>query len=159
MRLQLRRTPNELEQRLRAEWARFPGASNDATRRVLHAWARELAADMVGEDGTVPTLPSFEELEGQKEEEMTTIAQARFREWQRNQRERHEAWAVRRERKRTVAMMRRLAAIKFGAQTADSLAAILGTHPTAERMERVGVAIMECDSGAELLARCSEAGA
>ena len=113
---------------------------------------------MVGEDGTVPTLPSFEELEGQKEEEMTTIAQARFREWQRNQRERHEAWAVRRERKRTVAMMLRLTAIKFGAQAADSLAAILGTHPTAERMERVGVAIMECDNCAELLARCSEAG-
>ena len=55
-------------------------------------------------------------------------------------------------------MMQRLAAIKFGAQTADRLAAILGTNPTAERMDMVGVAIMECDSGAELLARCSEAG-
>ena len=55
-------------------------------------------------------------------------------------------------------MMLRLTAIKFGAQAADSLAAILGTHPTAERMERVGVAIMECDNCAELLARCSEAG-
>ena len=84
---------------------------------------------------------------------MTTVAQARFREWQ----ERYEAWTVRRERKRTVAMLLRLAAIKFGTQTADSLTAILGTNPSAERMERVGVAIMECDSGEELLARCSEA--
>ena len=157
MRLQLRRTPNELEQRLRAEWARFPGASNDATRRVLHAWARELAADMVGEDGTVPTLPSFEELEGQKEEEMTTIAQARFREWQRKREERYAALGVRQERKRTVAMVLRQATIKFGTQTADSLTAILGTNPTAERMERVSVAIMECVGGDELLARCSEA--
>ena len=55
--------------------------------------------------------------------------------------------------------MLRQTAIKFGTQTADSLAAILGTNPSAERMERVGVAIMECDSGADLLARCSEAGA
>ena len=49
--------------------------------------------------------------------------------------------------------MRRLAAIKFGTQTADRLASILGTNPTGERMDMVGVAIMECGSGAELLAR------
>ena len=64
---------------------------------------------------------------------------------------------IEQERRRNVAMMRRLAAIKFGAQTADSLATILGTNPTAERMDQVGVAIMECDSSAELLARCLEA--
>ena len=86
---------------------------------------------------------------------MTTIAQADFREWRQN----YAARVVRRERKRNVAMMLRQAAIKFGAQTADDLAAVLGTNPSAERMERVGVAIMECDIGAELLARCSEAGA
>ena len=159
MRLQLGRTPADFERRLRTEWARFPGPSNYATRGVLHTWARALATDMAGEDGTVPTLPSFEELEGQKEEEMTTIAQANFREWHRNHRERHEARGVRRERRRNVAMMLRQAAIKFGTQTAGNLAVILGTNPSAERMERVGVAIMECDSGQELLARCSEAGA
>ena len=170
MRLQLGRTPTDIEQRLRGEWARFSGTSNDAMRRILHAWAQALAADMAEEDGTVPTLPSFEELAGRKEEEMTTITQAGFREWRKSHGERHEARGVRKgieqgiergigqERRRNVAMLRRLAAIKFGAQTADSLATILGTGPTAERMDRVGVAIMECDSGAELLARCSEAG-
>ena len=163
MRLQLGRTPKGFEQRLRTEWARFPGASNDVTRRVLHTWAQALAADMAGEDGTVPTLPSFEQLEGQKEEEMTTIAQADLREWHRNYRERHEAKGVRKgiaqERRRNVAVVLRQVAIKFGARTADRLATILGPDPTAERMEGVCVAIMECDSGAELLARCSEAGA
>ena len=74
----------------------------------------------------------------------------------RNHGERHAASGVRQERKRPAAMMRRLVAIKFGAQTADSLAAILRTDATAERMDQVGVAIMVCDSGAELLARCSE---
>ena len=68
MRLQLGRTPRAIGQRLRTEWARFPGAGNDATRRVLHAWAQALVAHTAEEDGTVPTLPSFEELAGQKEE-------------------------------------------------------------------------------------------
>ena len=161
MRLQLGRTPKGIEQRLRTEWARFPGASNDATRRVLHTWAQTLVADMAEQDGTVPTLPSFEELAGRKEEEMTTITQARFQEWRKSHGERHEARGVRKgigqERRRNVAMLRGQAAIKFGAQTADRLAAILGADPTAERMDQVGVAIMECDSGAELLAWCSEA--
>ena len=90
---------------------------------------------------------------------MTTIAQANLRKWQQDYTARHTARGVRQERRRTVAMMQRLAAIKFGTQTADRLAAILGTNPTAERMDMVGVAIMECDSGAELLVRCSKAGA
>ena len=97
MRLQLGRTPKGIEQRLRTEWARFPGASNDATRRVLHTWAQTLVADMAEEDGTVPTLPSFDELSGRKEEEMTTITQAGFREWRRSHGERHEARASERE--------------------------------------------------------------
>ncbi len=156
MRLQLGRTPRGFERRLRAEWARFPGASNDATRRILHTWAQTLAADMVDADGTVLTLPSFEELAGLKEEEMTTIAQADFREWQRKHTARGVKQGIEQERRRSVAMVRGQAAIKFGAQTADRLAAILGANPTAERMDEVGVAIMECDSGAELLARCSE---
>ena len=54
-------------------------------------------------------------------------------------------------------MMRRLAAIKFGAPTADRLAAILGDDPAAERMEHAGVAIMECNDGDELLARLTSA--
>ena len=173
MRLQLGRTPRAIEQRLRTEWARFPGTGNDATRRILHAWAQALVADTAEEDGTVPTLPSFEELAGRKEEEMTTITQARFREWRKSHGELHEARGVRKgieqgieqgvkqgiqqERRRNVAMVRRLAAIKFGAQTADRLATILGANPAAERIDQVGVAIMECDSRAELLARCSEA--
>ena len=44
-------------------------------------------------------------------------------------------------------MMRRQAAIKFGARTADSLAMILGADPAAGRMDQVGVAIMAYDSG------------
>ena len=165
LRLQLGRSPRNLARRLRIERARFPGAGDDATRRVLHAWAEALAADMADEDGTAPTLPSFEELEGQTEEaDMTTVAQARFAKWSRDYRELHTARGVKQgieqgieqERRRNIAMMRRLAAVKFGAETAGRLAEMLGTDPTAERMEQAIVAIMECNDSDELLARCSE---
>ena len=126
---------------------------------MLHAWAEALAADMVDEDGTAPTLPSFKELEGQTEEaDMTTVSQARFAKWSRENRELHMARGVKQERRRNVAMTRRLAAAKFDARTADSLAAMLGTDPTAERMEHAIIAIMECQDGTELLARVSAAG-
>ena len=99
---------------------------------------------------------------------MTTVAQARFAKWSREYRELHMARGVKqgleqgiqqgieRERRRNIAMMRRLAAVKFGAETAGRLAAILGDHPTEERMEHAHIAIAECNDGDELLARCSE---
>ncbi len=51
--------------------------------------------------------------------------------------------------------MRRHAAIKFGAQTAERLAVLLGAAIAAEQMERVGDWIVECDRGEDLLARVS----
>ena len=205
MRLQLGRSPSDLERRLRTERARFPGAGNENTRWVLHVWAEALIEDMADDDEPVSALPSFSELEGLTEEtDMTTISQARLGKWYRDYRAVNVARGVKqglrqgieqgikqgveqgikqgveqgikqgveqgikqgveqgveqgieRERRRNVDMMRRLAAVKFDAHTADRFAAILGDHPTAERMEQAGVAIMECNDGDELLARCSE---
>ena len=95
LRLQLGQSPRDLALRLRTERGHFPGAGDAATRWVLHLWAEALAADMVDEDGTAPTLPSFKELEGQTEEaDMTTVAQARFAKWSREYRELHMARGV-----------------------------------------------------------------
>ena len=97
---------------------------------------------------------------------MTTISQERLGKWFQDYRAVNVARGVKqglrqgikqgveRERRRNVDMMRRLAAIKFDAHTADRFAAILSDDPTAERMEQAGVAIMECNDGDELLARC-----
>ena len=51
------------------------------------------------------------------------------------------------------AVMRRLAARKFGRETADRLAEQLEEIPDPERLGEVGEWILECDSGKELLAR------
>ena len=73
-----------------------------------------------------------------------------------NHGERHAVSGVRQERSGPLLRCGGQVAIKFGARTADSLAMVLGAVPAAGRMDQVGVAIMECDSGAELLPRRSE---
>ena len=159
LRLQTGQTLSAIEHQLRTEWARFPGTANEATRRVLRVWAEALVADIADDDEAAPNLPSFEELEGLTEEsDMTTISQARLGKWYREYRAANVAIGVRQERQRTVAMMGRQATIKFGAQTADSVVAILGAHPPAARVEQFAIAVVECDSGDEFLARFSEAG-
>ena len=60
---------------------------------------------------------------------------------------------IEQERARGLARLRRHAAIKFGARTAERLADLLGGTIAAEQMERVGDWIMECDRGGDLLAR------
>ena len=63
------------------------------------------------------------------------------------------AQGIQQERARGLARLRRQAAIKFGTQTAERLAARLGTAVSTEQMERVGDWIMECERGGDLLAR------
>ena len=52
-----------------------------------------------------------------------------------------------------IAVMRRLAARKFGRETAERLAEQLTKIPDPERLGEVGEWILECDSGEALLAR------
>ena len=173
LRLQAERTPANLLARLREEWARFPSVADKPTREVLHAWAGALLADMAGaESALLPTVDELEGLEGPKgETEMTTVSQARLGKWFEDVRAEHVALGmeqgiqqgvaqgiqqgIQQERARWLARLRRHAAIKFGARTAEQLAALLGTAVTTEQMERVGDWIMECDRGADLLARVS----
>ncbi len=173
MRLQAERTPAELLARLREEWARFPGAADRPVREVLRAWAGALLADMAGTDAAVaesalPTMDELEGLEGSKGgTEMTTVSQARLGKWFEEFRAENVAQGVQQgiqrgieqgvqqERARGLVRLRRQAAIKFGAPTAERLAALLGTAIAAEQMERVGDWIVECDRGGDLLARVS----
>ena len=181
MRLQAERTPAGLLARLRKEWARFPGAADRPAREVLRAWAVALLADMAGTDvadaeSALPTMDELEGLEGSKGgTEMTTVSQARLGKWFEEFRAENVAQGVQQgiqrgmeqgiqqgieqgvqqERARWLARLRRHAAIKFGAQTAERLAVLLGAAIAAEQMERVGDWIVECDRGEDLLARVS----
>ena len=97
---------------------------------------------------------------------MATISQERLGKWYRTKRAQHVATGVKlgieqgieQERARNLAMVRRLAAIKFGDRAAGQLEAALGAAPAAEALERAGVAIMECGDGDELLTRIAAEG-
>ena len=168
LRLQAERTPPELLARFRREWTRFAGDAEAATRRVLHVWTGALLSHMGGAESALPALAKLEGLKG--ETEMATVSEALFDEWFADVRAAHLAEGVERgiergikrgierERARGLARLRRQAAIKFGAWTAERLSTLLGTV-AANRMEslgdRVGDWIVECEHGEELLARVS----
>ena len=159
LRLQAERTAAGLLARLRGEWVRFPGVAERATREVLHAWVGALLASMAGAESVLPTVGELEGLTG--ETEMATVSEARLGKWFEEVRAEHMAAGMEqgiqqervRERARALARLRRQAAIKFGAQTAEQLAQLLGMAITTEQVERLADWIVECDRGAELLAR------
>ena len=174
LRLQAERMPAELLAQFRQEWTRFAGDADAGMRRVLHAWTAALLADMGGAASALPPLAELEGLQGGTD--MATVSEALFEEWFAGVRAEHLAEGIKQgmergiergmergmergieqERARGLARLRRQAAIKFGARTAERLAALLGA---AERMDRVGDRvsdwIVECEHGEDLLSRVS----
>ena len=169
LRLQAARTPTALLAQMRQEWGRFAGPAEVATRRVLHAWAGALLADLAGTSAALPALAELEGLEGVKE--MTTVSQALLGKWYEEFRAVHVARGIEQgvargieqgaeqARTRGLARLRRQAAIKFGAQTAERLHDLLGTALPADRLERLedrtSEWLMACEHGEDLLARVS----
>ena len=161
VRLQAAATPQDLLPRLLEEFARFPGAGNEAFRRALHAWARALWKHKTG---GAAGFPSFEALDRTKGAIMTTVAEAAWDRWE--AKVRAEAFeqgmgqgmdqgverGVRRGGSRLVI---RQAALKFGAAAAERLAGLLENLTEQEDLDKVGDWILECGSGGELLSRAS----
>ena len=133
-----------------------------------------LLAHMVGAESALPTVDELDGLERPTGgTEMATVSEARLGKWFDEIRAEHMALGreqglergleqgleqglergIEQERARGLARLRRQAAIKFGARTAERLADLLGGTIAAEQMERVGDWIMECDRGGDLLAR------
>ena len=90
---------------------------------------------------------------------MTTISQARLGKWYRDFRAENVAEGmaegITQERGRSLAIIRRQVAFKFGTRTALRVASLLEADMTAERLEQAGIALMECDDGDALVARLS----
>ena len=161
-RLQTATTPADLVRQLGGEYAIFRGPRNIATRRALHAWTTALLADMAGDEAPLPAFAEMERLEGAN---MTTISQARLGKWFEDFRAKNVALGIERgvaqgiEQGRTLAQeegaarLRRQAELKFGEAAAHRLAELLGATPTTPDLDRVGAWLIECETGAELLAR------
>ena len=164
LRLQAERTPAELLARFRREWSRFAGEENAATRRVLHTWTSALLTHLGGAESALPSLAELEGLKGGTD--MATVSEALFDEWYADVRAQHVAEGIEQgmargieqERARGLARLRRQAAIKFGAATAERLSVVLaaaGAQPMARLGDRVSDWIVECERGEDLLSRVS----
>ncbi len=149
MRLQAAGTPQALLPRLLEESARFPGPANLAFRRALHAWARALWEH---KSGGGAGFPAFEELEQTKGAVMATVAEAAWDRWDAKVRAEAFERGIERGGARLIG---RLAALKFGAGTAERLAGLLQDMTAQEDLDRVGDWILECGNGGELLSRVS----
>ena len=149
-RLQLAPTPAALLRQLEREYANFPGPCDVDTRRVLHAWAGALLADMAGGEAPLPAFAETDELEGA---DMTTISQARLGKWFEDFLAKGVEQGVAQGIKDSAARLLRQAEIKFGEAVAKRLANLLGEAPTAPQLDRVGDWLIECESGAELLSQ------
>ena len=153
VRLQAAATPQGLLPRLLEEFARFPGAGNEAFRRALHAWARALWKHKTG---GAAGFPAFEELERAKGAIMTTVAEAAWDRWEAKVLAKGIEQGVERGVRRGGSrLVIRQAALKFGAAAAERLAGLLEDLTEQEDLDKVGDWILQCGSGDELLSRVS----
>ena len=157
VRLQAAGTPQELLPCLLKESARFPGAANKAFREALHSWARALWARKTGGGSG---FPAFEELERTRGVAMATVAEAAWDRWDAKVRAEGFEQGVEKGIEQGVArggvrLIGRLAALKFGAETARRLVGLLEGLTAQEDLDLAGGWILECGSGDEMLSRVS----
>ena len=142
------------------EWLRGP--QNDTLRRALSDWVVRLTKRFAPEEAEA--LSGVRTLEGVK---MTL--EERVAEWPRQWIEEGCKQGIREglqqglERGREEGLeherflLRRMAASRFGAGTAERLSEVLAHISEPERMAEVGEWLVRCDTGAELLARVEPA--
>ena len=161
VRLQAAATPQDLLPRLLEEFARFPGAGNEAFRRGLHAWARALWKHKTG---GAAGFPAFKELDRTKGAIMTTVAEAAWDRWEAKVLAKGIEQGVERGVRRGIAQGRaeggvqiisRQAALRFGTATAKRLDGLLKNRATPQDLDTLGTWILECGNGGELLSRVS----
>ena len=139
-------------------------AGDEAFRRALYAWAKALWADRTDDDSA---FPSFEELEREQEggDEMTTVFQANWMEWEAGVRAEERAQGIEQGRVQGIEkgrteegkrLLGRLATAKFDTFTADRLSGLLEGLTAREDLDRVSDWIIECPTGEEFLSRISD---
>ena len=169
VRLEQTRTPwdvVEVTRRLR-RWLRRP--ADDGLRRVLGTWVREVAESFAPRGEALGAELTLEEVE------MTVVERAK--EWSRQliregreqglEQGREQGIEQGRELGRELgreqglaherALLRRMAALRFGADTAERLEEVLAGVADPERLAEAGEWLVRCETGDELLARVNPA--
>ena len=152
VRLEQTRTPwdvVEVARRLR-RWLRRP--ADDGLRRVLGSWVREVAESFAPRGEALGAELTLEEVE------MTVVERAR--EWSRQLIREGREQGIEQGREQGLAheraLLRRMAALRFGADTAERLEEVLTGVADPERLAEAGEWLVRCETGDELLARLAE---
>ena len=138
--------PEALRDALAAEWARFGGTANAGFRRGLLAWAEERLLGLPESD---LLLPSFEELEGIEEHQMSYLLEDRVAEWKAQ-------WAAEglaeglAEGQRLV--LAQQAETRFGAEVSARLNEMLSSEAALPLSEAANL-MVTCESAEEFIAR------
>ena len=156
---------------LRGLGALLAGPRHASLRRAFAEWTRRvvegsgLASSQPGLSGVLRRLEETGELE-----EMGTLLAERIDEFAERRAEERAAerhargleqgreQGLERGLERERALLARQAGRKFGAATAERLAALIGGIEDAERLAEIGEAVIDCADGAALLARAASAG-
>ena len=143
------RTPGELERWLDAllDWVRGPGEGE--LKRAFGAWIRRALLAHRFPGAVLEREAELEEIRTMLEEQVREWTQQWFEEGREEGRER----GIEQGRAEERALLCRMTARKFDADTAERLSGVLNGLVDPERLAEVGEWIIECETGAELLDR------
>ena len=128
------------------EWLRDP--RDDKLRRAFAEWVRRLARRLAPAGGEeLPPSRTLEEVRMNLEERVAQWP----KEWLEEGRELGLKQGLEHER----ALLCRMAASRFGADTSERLAATLAGVADQERLADIGDSLVRCDTGEEFLARAA----
>ncbi len=142
--------PTELAEQLRREWRLFATPGYRPFREGMHAWVEEA---LLGAAESGAELPSFDEMEGTKEAEMTYLFKDKidaFREEARAEGREEGIQVARREQRDLLVAM---AARRFGTPAGRRLADALEGRPSADVLSETGDLILACETAAEFVDR------
>ena len=132
---------------------RRPGASGERElQRVFTGWIRRLARRLVPDATPPPPAVTLEDLKMTLEERVSEWP----KQWRREGLEQGIAQGREEGLEQQRALLRRLAAARFGDQTAERLAPALARTADPNRIAEIGDCLVRCDTGPEFLARIAD---
>ena len=132
---------------LLVEWLRDP--RDGELKRAFADWVRQMAEGFVPGDAALPAVRS---LEGVRMTLVERVAEWP-KQWFREGREQGVKEGVEQGIEHERALLRRLAATRFGAETAERLSGVLAGIADPEGLAEVGEWLVRCGTGSEFLAR------
>ena len=147
--LERSRSPADLKRvvEVLVEWLRDP--RDDELKHAFADWVRQMAEGLMFGGGKLPPVRT---LEGVKMTLVERVAEWP-KQWLREGREQGLEQGLERER----ALLRRMAASRFGTETAERLSGVLAGIGDPEALAEVGDWLVRCDTGSEFLTHVAPA--